>query len=1039
MHCDAMDKYMYRLLRKRLCTDPQRCQAACMCHTVGEFLNNTDALWCPYSAPLLHRDISVAQSIASYRNKHTQEHCGITVETLHEVAADQDHASLINEIRTRKQRGAGKDNHVVTMRDLLPIAQPLTLRDTIPKDYWDKDSSFVDVMPLLLHLVDGYERWPVDAAAVFYEQHVCDSVNDVVDPAGYGLPLFYSKTNPLGIVLQLLEMDPAPQNNPAYIVMEYIFSVCMMYYTMCNGRWMVKKTDPTVPFTERNGEYIVALFPSYDFVDKVPSPINTCEEEVTRGGLSHFVSSVLHHLHTHNPLFRKHIDTGLITKFLGTKLVGNNFMQTIETLHWAALPVHGLHDNVVTSKRSAGDITPRVSVARWEGATGYKNCNLEVYKTDTAVARIPAFFSHSFFNPYTPCVRLPGELTDAWNEQGERSIDVLVLAMTWLKACGAALPQEPAPKKAKTSAAYKDSVNAKTEKAKEMVARYYDGYEEQVSEKSRNWYVSPDMDNQDRVNEVDVVVSRVRHVIVQLSMCCQKKCSSTFMMAVQHRFATLQLLGVSYDKTAGWNNEQPHMWPALPRYRHPHVVYMENGAKYAYARLYLPQLCQPGWQQQPTSNAFPFDWYMPVNGVMGMSPSGLKWCIRRGAGINKDKAFEQGWAHFSQNRYNIVEHELIARYDKEKGECNPYVAWSALELLLRDEVSAAHAMWCHLYDDAPITDDRIHEMIDTLVDAHHTYVQEDVLEPCNKHQHNVYRFFTSLFTRYTYNEAVIPTREELSVLLSEDALRGIVEDMFKSESPTAVKGGEDILLEESYRMICQGVNPADEVGQQDDSWVVDDGGRKVNLNAFYNWLQSMAFSRYIYPALRVWYTCMAPDGITMHDGHGWTSHLVTFDVFSMLIQQSKCITDMYLNKQTQSLIRGLVQHVMQPDSNPLPAALQMFLCVTTVVLQDKSELTKDLPPELKKVLMGYKDAVVQRKADVKALLLKSPFSPVNITTTWEELERLGVPDPCTKIASWQQKYGTDNKNALSGFLRHNHTDLRIKGIARTLGDALRSL
>lgn len=1026
-----MEQQLSRLLRKRACQSPKRCGAQCGCPSIGDELCNTAAVWRPYAAPVLHRDTSVAHSCMSYRNEHTQENCVITVESLNDVKPEQDHASIIADVRKRhtpRQRGGGgvtADTRPVTMRELMPIAPMLRLSDTISKDYWDRDSSIDTVLPMVLSLVEGYEPWVVGDPALFYEQHICDGANDTVDPAACGLPLFYTKTNPLGVVLQLMEMEPNLSKNPDYVIMEYIFSVCMMYYTMCCGRWMVKKTDPSVPFSERHSEYIVVLVPSYDFSEKSPSPIDTLHDAVRQCGLSRFVSSVLHHLHTHNSLFRKHFSIASIGMFLTTKLVGNNFMQTIETLHWAVHPVDDLQQNVTTSKRAAGDMAPRCNVVKWKGATGYKNANLEVYKSDTSLARIPLFFSHSFFNPYIPCMRLPAELVDAWSEQGERSIDVLVLAMTWLKASGATLPQEPPRKKTKSDAKASDSVSAKIEKAKEVLTRYYDAYEDTVSEKSRHWPVEADVENQDRENEVETVLNRVRLLIVRLSMCSQQKCSMVFTVAIQGRFETLELLGVKYARTVGWNHEQPHMWPSLPRYRHTQSMYIDRGPKYCYARLYLPQLCQPGWHHG--SRTFSFDWCMPVTGIMGMSPSGLKWCVHRGWNTDLQDAMQAGKQRYNEHQYSIVETLIIERYLKQPHSCNRYIAWSALELLLGDEVLTARAMWLLVYGINTVpTDERIHDLLDSIIAAHHTYIAEEVLANPVSHE-----FFKGLFERYTYDTVVTPEPEDLQQLINEQSLAAIVAQEF--EGVEVVKGGESSLLEEALQAMCAGQNPVDSVAQQDDSYV-EHQGERVKLSFFYNALQVKAFTLYVYPSLLVWYTCMRADGVTMHDQRSWVSHLVTLDAYAVLLQQSRCITNMYLNKQTQKLIRGLLQHVVHaPDTEePLSPSLRLVLQFTRLVMQDESDVTKNLPTTLRKAVEEYQKVVNKREEEIQQALMAQPFSASHIVAAWTALERLGLTNPHQHIAKWLHTSRRGDNTTRRNFLHHNHTDIRVQGVATQL-------
>lgn len=1043
---------MYRLLRKWLCQQPDTCGGNCRCTSIGDTLTNHDALWSRRQRAVRYRDITVPHTLASYRNEHTQENCVITIENHHAPTNDDDeddddetpektYAAMILDTRNHhlpKNAGSASasDNHAVPMRDLLPIAQPLTLTGTIHKDFWDMRNEISQVLPLLLQLVKGYEPWvPSTTIEEHYERYVCNSGDDEVDPAAYGLPLFYKKTNPLGIVLQLLGMDPNPVKNPEYIIMEYIFSVCMMFYTMCNGRWMVKSTDPNVPFSERNSEYIVVLFPSYDFVDKSNAPIDSCYEAVKEGGLSRFVSSVLHHLHNNNELFRKHVDAALITKFLSSKLVGNNFMQTIETLHWVVHPVEELNDNVVASKRAAGEIPPRVSAVKWEGATGFKSCNLEVYKSETSIPRIPSFFSHSFFNPHTPCIRLPEEVANAWQEQAEAAIDVMVVGLAWLKTRGeepGTQLQEPPSKRPRNNVTAIDQHTVKTEKAKTLVNDYYDNYTEKVSATARHAPQPPDAPNEERI---DAVLNRVRQVIIQLSMCCQQKCATTFTTAVQHRFATLPFMkGIVYGKTVNWYSEYPQMWPKIPRYRHPQTLYIDNGKQYVYTRLYMPQLCQPGWQQQcePWASTLPHDWYAPVTGVMGMSPSGFKWCIKKGWGTNLVARANEGRTRYNRCEYTLVEQLMIQRYLQDRKACNAYVAWCAWELLLGDEALTAWAMWRAEYGEGiALDDDRVHKLLQRITEGYRDYIVHDVMN-CEMTP-VVRKFFRKLFDRYCYNEDVFPTREELKLLMTERDLEDIVKEEFKTDETgaeiMAIKNGESILPDEAYQMICEGINPADAVGAQNDSYV-ECGDKRINLNAFYNWLHVKAFMRYVYKPLSIWYTCMQADGITMSDNRGWTSHLVTLDIYSVLLERNKRITDMYMNKQVQSLLKKLVQH-----KEPLPASLQLQLRIASVVFQSNVDAAKNLPNDVKHALVVHSDNTRKRKMLIKQQLLTNPLAELNIVRVWQALENLGcysTDDIAHKVAKWLYTTRTRNMQALQEFVRRSWTDGRIKAVAAKL-------
>jgi hypothetical protein len=988
-----MEPNLYDWLVSRLCQSPDTCLSHCSCSSVSQYLNDIASVWKPFQkCSTIHRNYTVPQSVAAYRNKTTQHVYELTVDRHREdvVNGTTDKAKLVHNTRTKYNEGANKyqDNYstlskteqkIIMMHYLQPAVQALHIKPVAGQRHWI-DLSIYDnpfdpsgVFEILTNMFVGYKKLVINDP----QHHWLTGVlhGDEIDPAGMGLPLWGMRYNPLGVVLQMCLMCEGALKPRPNLLLEYILNVCISFYCTCNGRWMVKDVD-VVNYNESNSEYIAVFVPEYDFQSCQPRNIENIYEELKTMSFAEFLSSVMHHL-LNNAAYAALVTKANIESFLSNKVNGS-YVQTFEILRWMIHPIHELQTQYRVSREEAISIGhEQIIVDKWTTSKFHKSGSIvEIYGVNTKKThRIPVCYSHVFFDPYNACVKLSSSFADAWREQQERSIDLLVLGLTWWAATDNATMSSssfttPTLPKKRTRGSDPSPTSSKTESAREIAASYTDDYEEKVSALARN--VESPTEDEEKVAEVEAVNDHVQELLAKLSICVQQDFIRDFRTELNVRFTAFRYLPVSsiYNKKALSWQVNTKLWPAVPRYKHPQTMYMESDEEAATPHIYIPAICQPKWEgMRKQLRLFPHDWYPPVNTITGMSPGAFVWNIKR-VWTEEHRSGNQAimeqrlalydeapsgaiWRRLSKagNYYwrrdaplSLVDEWFLQQWIAMPAECNRYVAWRALEILLQDESLVALAIYTEQHG-AEWSEAAARLLWKDLQSAYEEFTRR-LFQSCERvtstTQHaRIKEFFTKLHKRYTYGEAVVPTRDDLSILVSKADIEWLAKKLFPGLR-TFIDGREVTQDDEAYDKLAAGAAPWSEGNSIANHVMYQEQyhNKRISLNAFYNRMQVEIFNTFVLPPLLMWYMCMAPDGVIMHDGDDWLHHLVNDSLFTDIVTVVKNIQKDLAKPRIQQLMRRLT-NVASSNGTSLDPSLSMALHFAQTVSHYKRSKFED--------------------------------------------------------------------------------------------------
>lgn len=997
---------MYQQLVDRFCVTPDVCDGHCKCIDFSRRLFNTQSTWVPYTGcETVYRDLTVPHHTASYRKNEEADGLLITAEDVTDSASKciKDPVERMLRVRAKhklKQRDV-VNKTIKIPADILPIAVQLELDKTIPPEYWDTNSTVKEVTPLMIGCISGYNQLDFTNPKHHWETVV--HKNNPIDPDAK-LPLFFTKYNPLSIVLQLLVLTSIKEDNSAaYVILEYIFQVCLQFYAVCNGRWMIKSSDNDT-FSEQNSEYILMTIQSYDFAQSSYVTIEDCYTTASSCSFTTFFRSVVHHLHGCNELFSQYITMNTISQFFEGKMLGANSYQTLETTHWVIHPVKNM-DLAVKESRSIVNLSKyggKNHVTQWCGSTGVKMGKMQTYKlqVDADVARVPLFFSHSFADPFTPAITLPQSVINAWRLQRERCVDILVLMLTWYRAEGKSMPDqlsEPAVQRHKSEQS-ETSIKIDTPY---LAEQYYYNYDEMVSPVARKYTVQLPLTREYCVGELRSLVNTLNTVVAQLLVWTQKTSERVFTTGRESRTRAARWIPGYLDYTRAPNLflETPEGWPAVPRHRHPQSMYLERISDYCMCRVYLPQLCQPTierhrWKQYN----FPFDWYPAINTITGMSYSGFRWNILRGRGIDMSSKLDAAQQYYHTYKYSMVHQWYIDSYRVNQHTCNRYIAWRALEIMLGDEALISATLYGLHYD--KVEDASIRSLYNKLQIDYTQHIQQMLKQlPSNE---RVVSFFRLLFNHYSYTNEIIPLPEHLTTLFSTADMESIVNENFSNVEININLEPTD--LREYYTLIMnrEPIITHDMASSQECMVYLtmhDNTQSQTNVAVFFNWLYGSLFERCVFPAMMVWDACMPVDGIYMSNGQSWTESMLSPDDYTALINKGDYIATLLQSPGVKDNIQLLFDRILLMGTASLPDNVKDLL---NTLLTPTMKLHESLHGNLYKV----RRLIDQKKQQIKQRLWSNPLHVPTLIECANHLKQLiytSDTEVAYQLAQWIQE------------------------------------